>query len=317
MIPMSTKLQNAKLLYSAAFQEGVDSLLSGVDITWDTKAQKIPTPGTEVSVFGFLSELPEFTKFTGETTYTRPSVGSYSIKVADYRWATSIGFNDIKFDRFGLFTGKFRSGGAASKRFYERNINDLQKHGKDATYGLAFDGQYFYDVDHPPGFDGSGTVFSNLWTSMAFTSANIQTRYAYMCALADAKGNNLGIRPNIIEYGPGHVIDGPSILNMEIVALAAASSTSNAGISNVMLWLKSMGLTPMMNPNLEAGVWYLHDTRFMKPFIITEETPPTGVMAREDPLDPSVWDNREFLYKADATAGFGYGIPHCSVRCEE
>lgn len=314
MISMAQKLINAKLLYQTDFQAGIDALITGIDITWDQKAQKIPTPGTETSVFGFLAEMPEFTKFTGETNYVRPKTGSYQITVQDYRWATSIGFNDIKYDRFGLFSGTFRSGGAASKRFYERNVSLLQKHGKDATYGLAFDGQYFYDTDHPVGLDGSGTTFSNLHTSMAFTKANIKTRYEYMVALQDAKGNSLGVRPNILEYGPGQMLDAVDILQSSIIASAAGTaSVSNAA----MQYLAQMGVTPIMNPNLgETGVWYLHDTRFMKPFIITEETPPTGVMAREDPMDPSVWENREFLYKADATAGFGYGIPHCSVRCE-
>jgi phage major head subunit gpT-like protein len=278
------------------------------------KAQKIPTPGTETSVFGFLAEMPEFTKFKGETNYIRPKTGSYQITVDDYCWATSIGKNDVKYDRFGLFTGRFKSAGAASKRFYEKNVSLLQKNGKTNTYGLAFDGQYFYDTDHPVGLDGSGSTFQNLWTGMALTKANIQTRYQYMCDLKDAYGNNLGIRPNIIEYGPLMMLDAVDIFESSMIANVAGT----AGISNAaMQWLTKMGLTPIMNPNLgETGVWYLHDTRIMKPFIITEETPPTGIQARENPEDPSVWENNEYLYKADATAGFGYGPPQLSTRCE-
>ena len=310
MTPMSVNLQRAKLLFSAAFQEGVESLKDSVDITWDKKATKVSMPGTETAVYGFLAEQPLFKLWQGERTVKTLKTGSYSLAVKDYEFTYKLSRNDVKYDRFGLLTDHMRGAGRASGRFYEDSVNAAQVAGKTQ---LCFDGQFFYDTDHPYGLDGSGSTFSNLWTSMAFTAANIKTRYAYMAQLQDANGKRMGIRPNIIEFGPEYVITFREIFGVDLIALAASTATSNAGISNVMTQL---GLTPVLNNDITDGAWYMHDTRAMKPFLIQEETAPMGLQMRVDPTDPSVWDNREFLFGSEATAGFGYTLPHLSVRCE-
>lgn len=312
--PMAERLRDAKLLFSSKFQEGVQALRSGVDTTWEQKAEKIPTPGTEVAVFGFLTEMPLFKKWTGERTTKRLKTGSYSIRNEDYEYSYSIGKNDVKYDKFGLLAQHPRGGGLAQTRFYDDEVNTAQANGSSST---CFDGQYFYDTDHPEGLDGSGSTFSNRHTSMALTAANIQTRYQYGAAIKDANGKRFGVRYNILEFGPAHIIDVFGIMNADIVALAASSAPSNAGISNSLgAFLKQMGITPVLNNELD-GKWYMHDTRFMKPFIVTEETPPTGLIARENPEDPDVWNHKEFNYGADATAGFGYGLPQLTVECVE
>jgi phage major head subunit gpT-like protein len=209
-----------------------------------------------------------------------------------------------------------RGVGIAGRRFHEDNVNLLQKNGKTT---ICVDGQYFYDTDHPNGLNQNGTgTFQNLWTGMTLNAPNLQTRYQYMTQLKDANGKRMGIRPNILEYGPDHFIDVPVLLEAPIIAAAGTTATSNAGISNPLLVAAArLGLTPVLNNDLEAGVWYLHDTRVMKPFIIAEETPPMGMQMRVDPLDPSVWEHREFLFGSEATAGYGPGLPHLSTRCEE
>jgi phage major head subunit gpT-like protein len=320
MVPMADKLIQANLVFSTAFQEGVNSLKESIDITYTDKARVVSLPGTEEAVFGFLAEMPLFRKWIGEREPKRLRTGSYSIKVDDYEFSYEVGRNDIKFDKIGLLADAFRGGGVASKRFYEDNVNSIQDNAKTL---ICFDGQYFYDTDHPEGLDGSGSTFQNLWTSMAFTAANVATRYAYMAKLKDANGKRMGIRPNVIEFGPDHILDIREILEAEIVGQAVSSTGVFGGTTSVVgaASKSNMGvrglLTPLLNNDLPAGVWYLHDTRVMKPFIILEETPPTGLITRDDPRDPHVWNNKAFLYGADATAGFGVGLPHLSVRCEE
>lgn len=311
-VAFGQKLLNAQLLFSSAFQQGVDSLKEFIDITYTAKAETVPLPGTETAVFGYLAEMPLFKKWKGERTAKELSVASYSITVDDYEYEYKLTRNDVKYDKFGLLTAHPKGAGVASKRFYEDAVNLAQKNGKTT---LCIDGQFFYDTDHPNGLNQNGVgTFQNLWTAMTLNSTNLQARYTYMTQLKDANGVRMGIRPNILEYGPGHIIDAPALLTLDIVAAAATTATSNAGISNV---LKQLNIVPVLNNDLEDSVWYLHDTRVFKPFIILEETAPMGLQMRVDPLDPSVWDNREFLFGSEATAGFGYGLPHQSTRCEE
>lgn len=320
MVPFQQKLLDADLVFNSKFLEGVEALKEGIDLVYDFKTDSVSMPGTEEVVFGFLAEMPLFRRWIGERQPKRLSTQEYSVKQADYEFSYAVKRNDIKYDKTGIVATHFKSAGVAQKRFPADLINDLQKAGKTST---CFDGQFFYDTDHPVGFGGGPTNFSNLWTSMALTIANITTRYIYMTQLVDANGKRMGIRPNVIEYGPGQLAAVRLALNAEIIGQAVSSAgvfggTSSvvgaASVSNVAL---AGLLTPVMNPDLEDGVWYLHDTRVMKPFMLVEETAPTGLIGRVDPMDPHVWEMKEYLYGAEATAVGAYTLPHLSSRQEE
>lgn len=313
MVPFAQKLINAEVMFSAAFQEGVAALKDGVDIIWPQKATKVSMPGTEESVYGYLAEMPLFRLWQGERQPKRLKTGSYSLRVQDYEFSYEVSRNDIKYDRFGIVSQHFVGAGVAQRRFYEDLINATQAAGKTT---ICADGQFFYDTDHPQGLDGSGTTFSNLNTAKTLNITNLVAGYVTMTKLVDANGKRMKVRPNILEYGPSHLSVVKTIFEAEItsVAIANALGVENVGgVSNVFKGL----VTPILNQDIEDGVWYLHDTRFMKPFILQEETPPTGLEARDQPTDPHVWENNAFLYGARATAGAGYGLPHLSQRNEE
>lgn len=309
------KLIDAQLVYSTAFAEGVESLREGVEIVWPQKARLISAPGTEETVFGFLTELPLFRKWVGERQKKRLNTGSYSVKVEDYEFSYLVHKNDIKYDRNGVIAMHMSAAGVAQRRFPEKLINDLQAAGKTT---LCHDGQYFYDTDHPNSLNGSGSTFQNVWTSMDLTPANLATRYTYMTQLKDANGVKLGIRPTILEYGPDLMVKARTALEAEFIAqaitnVAGSENVAAAGVSNV--GVRGL-LQPLLNPELETGVWYLHDTRMIKPFLYIEETAPTGLMSRVDLTDPQVWDHQQFEFGSNATAAAAYTLPQLSSRQE-
>jgi phage major head subunit gpT-like protein len=321
MVPFQQKLLDAQLVFNTAFQTGVESLKEGVDLVWDFKTEVINQPGVEETVLGWLAEMPLFRKWIGEREPKRVTTGSFSVKVEDYEFSFAVGRNDIKFDKYGLLTPVFRGAGVAQKRFWPDLITAVQAAGKTS---LCPDGQFFYDTDHPNGFGQLTTsTYQNLWTAMTLNVANVATRYAYMTNLIDGNGKKLGIRPNIIEYGPAQFAAIRTIFEADIISEAISSAGVFGGTSGVVgaaprsnTAMRGL-LTPIMNPELESGVWYLHDTRVMKPFILMNETAPTGLITRNDPMDPHVWDFKEFLFGSDATAAASYGMPQLSTRCEE
>lgn len=311
-VPFSTALINAEVKYDAAFAEGVESLRDNVDIVWPTKAQKIEAPGTETVVLGLLAEMPLFRKWVGDRVTKRLNVASFSVSVEDYEFSYGVHRNVIKYDRFGLVEPHMRAAGAAQRRFPEDLVNTAQANGKT---NLCFDGLSFYNAAHPQGLNGQNGTFGNLFTGQALTIANILTRFQYMTQIQDANGRKMGIRPNILEYGPGDLGNVRIALEAELIGIAVSGSPGGAASqSNVAI--RGL-LTPVLNAELETGVWYLHDTRVMKPFVLVEETPPTGLEMRFNPEDPHVWSDNEFLFGARATAAASYLLPHLSVRCEE
>ncbi len=315
MTPFAQKLLDAQLLFQATFQQGVQSLRDGIDILWPMKAERVNAPGTEEVVFGFLAEMPLFRKWTGDRIAKPLKTGSYSLKVEDYEFTYKVGRDVVKYDKHGVVTPNMRAAGAASKRFFEDLLNDAQKNGKTLT---GFDGQFFYDTDHPEGLDGTGSTFSNLNTTSDLTADNLAAKYAVMTQLKDANGKRFGVRPNILEYGPDLRAKAEKALGNNLVAevIKNAAGNDNVGGAAIDNLNKRLGLQPLENPDLETGVWYLHDTRVMKPFIVVVETAPTGLQMRTDLNDPHVWDHKEFLFGAEATAAAGYGLPHLSQRNE-
>jgi phage major head subunit gpT-like protein len=312
MVPFAEKLRQAQLEFSGAFNDGVESMKDGVDLFWQMKAQRISMPGVEEVVFGYLAEQPQFRLWQGERQAKRLKTASYSLRTQKYEWSYELLRDDVKFDRIGLLTGHLRGAGRASRMFYEKLVNAAQTAGKTTA---CVDGQFFYDTDHPQALDGSGSTFSNLRTGMALTAPNVVSGLIIMHSLIDANGDNMGVRPNILEYGTAQFEAVRLIFEAEITAQAYATALGQELHTASNVSVRGM-VTPVLNPNLESGVWYLHDTRNMMPLILLEEEPPTGIEMRDDPRDPHVWDNDAFLFGERARAGAGYGLPHNSQRNE-
>lgn len=312
-VPFPQALLNAQLLFSTAFAEGVESVKDNIDIVWPKKTTVVPMAGHRSTVLGFLAEQPQFRKWVGERDVKTLKVGAYQLDTEKYEYSYSLARDDVKFDSFGLLAMHPRGAGRASKLFYEKLVNQAQQ---DGTSRTCVDGQFFYDTDHPLGLDGSGSTFVNYRTGMTLNIDNVVSGYAIMAGLTDANGDNFGIRPNVLEYGPLMFKKVRDIFTAELTAAAISTAIGQEihTVSNTMAGL----LTPFMNPNLPAGQWYLHDTRSaLMPFLIGEEEAPTGLEMRVDPTDPRVWDLDEYLFGARARAGAGYGLPHTSQRNEE
>ncbi len=310
----SQQLLNAQMLFVTAFNEGVEAIKAkaATNLIWPQKAMKVNIAGSESSIMGFLAEQPKFRKWVGERETKTLKVGSYTLGTDKYEFEYSIPRDTIKFDKFGLLATHPRGAGRASAMFYEDLVNTAQQNG---TTALCVDGQPYYDVDHPSGLDGSGATFSNYRTGTALTADNVASGITIMAGLVDANGDNFGVMPNILEYGPGQWKTVRDILNAEITANAFSTAIGSElhSTSNTLAGV----LTPVLNKKLPAGQWYLHDTESSGlPFILLEEEAPTGLEMRVDPLDPHVWSFDEFLFGARARAGAGYFIPHVSQRNE-
>lgn len=312
-VPFSEKLLSAQMLVSGAFVDGVESMKDGVDIFWPQKAEKLSCPGVEEVVMPYLAEQPQFRRWIGERETKRLKVNSnYSVRTEKYEVSYSLGRDDVKFDRYNVLAPHFRGHGRAERMFYEKLVNAAQTAGKTE---VCIDGQFFYDTDHPTALDGSGATFRNLRTGTDLTMANVVSGLIIMHGLVDANGDNMGVRPNIIEYGTAEFEKARKIFEQEIMAEEISTALGRQFVPTSNVSVRGM-LTPVLNPNLESGVWYLHDTRNMKPFVLLEEEAPSGLQVRDNPLDPHVWDFDEFLFGDKARAGAGYGMPHNSQRNE-
>jgi len=300
--------------FSLLFEKGLTN--GDVPIYWDKKAEKIPTPGVEINVYGWMAEMPQFKKWIGSRQAKRLAARFYTLKNEDYEFSYAVARNDIKYDRLGIYRNHSSQAGIAARVIWDQILNKVQAAGKTTK---CYDGQFFYDTDHPVDLDdASKGTFANLFTAKPLTPENFADVYAKMSMLKDANGEPMMVRPNIIECNSTmrtKVLE--AIQNQLVIKalrnVAGAENVAAAAVDNVNKAL----VEPVFNDRIEDGVWSLHHTVMMKPFIVQVESEPTGLEMRVDPNDPHVWDNAEFLFGSRATGAAGYTLPHLSFRCEE
>jgi phage major head subunit gpT-like protein len=276
----------------------------------EQEAEMVSTPGIETNVYGWMAEMPIFKKILGPRSAARLAARSYSLKNEDYAFAYAVSKNDIKYDRLGIYRSHFTQAGKAARVWKDQMLEVARRAGKTA---LCYDGQFFYDTDHPKNMDDSGAgTFANLRTTFDLTGDNVADQYAVMATLADENGEILGFAPNVLECNSKLRAKAHAAVQNAWEIKVFGSNTAAAPRDNV-----NKGLVEVrINDRLEDNVWYLQHELMIKPFVVQTESEPSSLEMRVDPTDPHVWEHNEFLFGSRATGAAGYTYPHASSRCE-
>lgn len=110
----------------------------------------------ESEVYAWLGQFPQLKEWVGTRTYERLLTHRYTITNRDYESTITLTRNQVLADAMGLFSVLARALGKAVGEHPDRLLAELIKTGNRQT---CFDGQNFFDTDHP--VDGQGTA-SNL-----------------------------------------------------------------------------------------------------------------------------------------------------------
>ncbi len=153
MIINHANLQAMFVAYSAAFQ----GAFSGTESTWEQLATPIPST-TSANAYPWLGQTTAFREWIGDRVIQNLSVHDYSIKNKPFENTISVGRDEIEDDLYGTYTPVIQQLGQDSKEHPDLLVYDLIKRGFDST---CYDGQYFFDTDHPVGMPGKEESVSN------------------------------------------------------------------------------------------------------------------------------------------------------------
>lgn len=106
--------------------------------------------------YGWLGMLPRMREWIGQRVVHRLKEHDYSIKNKDFELTVSVGRNDIMDDKLGVYSPMFQSLGDSAARHPDELVFALLKNGFTTP---CYDGQYFFDTDHPV-LDESGAEVS-------------------------------------------------------------------------------------------------------------------------------------------------------------
>lgn len=217
MLLNSANLDALRVGYKSNFQGGLGQASSD----YARIATVVPS-STKEQRYGWLGKIPNVREWLGPRVVQNLMASDYSIKEKALELTIGVDRDDIETDNLGIYAPLFQEMGMATGAQWDLMTFAALKAGFSTN---CYDGQFFFDTDHP---------------------------------VLDA--------------------DGTTVLNV-------ANTDGGAG-------------TP----------WFLLCTgRALKP-IILQKRKDFEFVARDKVTDDNVFENREFVYGADARANVGYGF---------
>lgn len=144
MIINSTNLKTLFTGFQTLFNRGIE----GAPSHWRDVAMAV-TSTTRVEDYGWLGELPRIREWLGDRVIGNLRVQTYNVKNRKFEATVAVPRDDVADDREGLFAPLIENMGRDAAMHPDELLFDLLAAGFDASKGLAYDGQFFFDTDHP------------------------------------------------------------------------------------------------------------------------------------------------------------------------
>lgn len=130
---------------------------SGVTPEWDKIATLVSSAHRE-ETYGWLGDFPSLRKWIGDRHFRAMKEYKYSILNDPYEASFEVDRFDVEDDNLGQYTNRVQALGQAAARHPDELVFALLAAG---TSKLCYDGQYFFDTDHPVGGDHASVTYSN------------------------------------------------------------------------------------------------------------------------------------------------------------
>lgn len=266
---------------------------------WQQTATVVPSTGRQ-NDYSWLSAFPRMRKWVGEKVVKALAAFKYTVVNDDWEATVEVDRNDIADDNLGIYGPQAESAGFSAKQLPDEIIADLKN---TAFASVCYDGQYFYDVDHPVGDGSGGTVsVSNKGTNalsnatLAAAQASYGVARTAIMSFKDDEGRPLGLVPNVLEVPPA--LEAMGNLLMTADKLNDNSPNPYKGTA-----------TLLVNPRLTSTTaWLLHCTTMpIKPFILQERQKP--VFVQQTGMDSDdVFMRKKFKFGGEARYAGGYSL---------
>lgn len=272
---------------------------------WSKLATKIPST-TKQNDYAWLSDFPKMRKWVGEKTLRKLKASSYSIVNDDWEATVVVLRNDIEDDNLGMYTLKAQSAGESARDLPDDIVYDLVNGSFTST---CFDGQYFFDTDHPvfdPATQAEVSVSNKLTVALSAATqaaaiASLGAAKTRMMTFKDDEGRPLNITPDTLLVPPA----------LEDVAnILYTNERLEDGKPNPY----KGQFKPMVSARLSSSTaWFLLcTTKPIRPFIYQERKAPVTV-TQTDPNSDDVFNKAEYKFGVEARAAGGYGLWQLAV----
>jgi phage major head subunit gpT-like protein len=160
MIVTPDSIKALMVTFNKSFQDGIKL----ADSTYTQVATVVPS-NSRANTYGWLGQFPHMQKWIGARVIKDMAAHAYSLENILYQSTVGVPRVDIEDDNIGAFAPVFQMQGQEAEAYPNRDVFSLLKTGEST---LCYDGQNFFDTDHPvyANVDGTGTAtaVSNYFT---------------------------------------------------------------------------------------------------------------------------------------------------------
>lgn len=154
MIINQTNLDLLNTAYNAAFKKG----FTGVAPMWDRVATLVPST-TDKEAYAWLGQFPRLREWVGDRVIQAIKEDAYTLKNKKFEATAEVPADAIRDDQYGVYSTLMESYGQAAATHPDEQIFAALQAG-DAS--LCFDGQPFFNANHPVGMPGFEVAVSNI-----------------------------------------------------------------------------------------------------------------------------------------------------------
>lgn len=233
------------------FFEGYNS----VETHWQEVATKVPSTARSEN-YAWIGSIPRLRKMKGERIPKKLLEHTYTITNEEYEASIEVNHADIKDDQTGQYGIQAKSIGESAKAFPDELVFETLLPGGFTS--LCYDGQYFFDTDHPIGETGS--TQSNKITS-ALDATSFQTARTMLRKMKDDFG-----RPTM-----NRNMDLLIVVPADLEATAETIFEALVNSSGATNTLKGKARILVADWLSDTNNWYLLNVAgIIKPFVVQE-----------------------------------------------
>ncbi|EOA9033297.1 Mu-like prophage major head subunit gpT family protein [Vibrio harveyi] len=154
---MITSGANLSILYTAVkanFQQGRDMYTP----MWEKVATLVPST-TSTETYAWLGEFTRLREWIGERQVNRMKLHGYTLANKKFEATEGIPRDYVEDDTYGVMMPKFQDMGYAAESHPDEMVFALLAAGFTTK---CYDGQFFFDTDHPVGDEGATESVSNM-----------------------------------------------------------------------------------------------------------------------------------------------------------
>ncbi len=136
------------------FQDAFDA--AQAEVQYKQIATIVPST-TASNTYGWLGDFPDFREWIGDRIAKDMAAHGYTIANKDFESTVAVKRTNIEDDQVGIYAPMMAHMGRRAALFPDQLVFELLKAGHST---LCYDGQNFFDTDHPvyPNADGTGVA---------------------------------------------------------------------------------------------------------------------------------------------------------------